>query len=284
MASSLGRGETFGVNRREPARAPVEATPTQLIEYFDGKKQNLIPLFQRPYKWDRDRWKDFWHDLDACVGAEDRRTHFLGAVVSTPPGAPIGVPRQLIIDGQQRLTTLALLLIAVRDVAEGALREEVHALLVNPHRTGAERLKLIPTQADREPYRKLVEDGEADPQTRIGRGYGYFRDRIEQRTAGDQEQLRHLFERVEASLQVVAIWLAQDDDPYLIFESLNDRGESLTEADLVRNTVLMRCEHDGADGGVQRDVYDTLWQPLERVVGGPDGNERNLSNFFVTSR
>ena len=258
----------------------MDAKPTQLIDYFDGKKQNLIPLFQRPYKWDRDRWQDFWRDLDACVRADDRRTHFLGAVVSTPPGAPIGVARQLIIDGQQRITTLALLLAAVRDAAEGPLRDEVQMLLVNPHRTGRERLKLVPTQADHEPYRKLVEDSEADPQTRIGRGYRYFRDRIDQATGGDQEALRHLFERAEAALQVVAIWLAPEDDPYLIFESLNDRGESLTEADLVRNTALMRFEHDGADGGTQRDVYDTLWQPLERVVGGPDGDERNLSKFF----
>ena len=258
----------------------MDAKPTQLIDYFDGKKQNLIPLFQRPYKWDRDRWQDFWRDLDACVRAEDRRTHFLGAVVSTPPGAPIGVARQLIIDGQQRITTLALLLAAVRDAAEGPLREEVQMLLVNPHRTGRERLKLVPTQADREPYRKLVEDGEADPRTRIGRGYRYFRDRIDQATGGDQDALRRLFERTEAALQVVAIWLAPEDDPYLIFESLNDRGESLTEADLVRNTVLMRFEHDGTDGGPQGDIYETLWQPLERAVGGPDEDERNLSKFF----
>ena len=96
-----------------PRKAAVDASPDQLVSYFDGTKQNFIPLFQRPYTWDRDDRKGFWNDLDDCFRSDDRHAHFLGAVVSTPfKSTPVGVSKHLIIDGQQRLTTFALLLAA----------------------------------------------------------------------------------------------------------------------------------------------------------------------------
>ena len=253
----------------------MDASPTRLIEYLDGTKQNVVPLFQRPYTWDTKNWQTFWDDLLDCCGSERPYVHFLGAVVTTPVNSvPVGVGKNLVIDGQQRLTTVSLLLAAVRDLAEGPLRERLQDLLVNRHYDGGDRLKLVPTHADRDDYRRIV-DGEAfDEKSRIGRGYLFFRQQV-QAAAAEGPDVQTLHERLGRSLQVVGISLAESDDPYLIFESLNHKGVSLTEADLVRNTVLMRFPHAIEADGVQAQVHERLWLPVEAAVG-----EKGLSEFL----
>jgi len=97
----------------------MEATPTQIINYFSGFKQNLVPLFQRPYTWGERQWRTLWEDVLAFYGrqgADPNSTHFMGAVVTMPArSVPVGVSKFLVIDGQQRLTTIATLLCAIRD-------------------------------------------------------------------------------------------------------------------------------------------------------------------------
>ena len=89
----------------------MEANPVRVIQYFDGSKQNLIPLFQRQYSWTRDNWQTMWDDILVQYDSGPDSTHFMGAIVSFPVRTiPVGVNKHLIIDGQQRLTTLALLL------------------------------------------------------------------------------------------------------------------------------------------------------------------------------
>jgi uncharacterized protein with ParB-like and HNH nuclease domain len=96
----------------------MEATPTLVINYFSGFKQNLVPLFQRPYTWSEKQWRTLWEDVMAFYPADDvsdKATHFMGAVVTMPArSVPVGVSKFLIIDGQQRLTTVSLLMCAVR--------------------------------------------------------------------------------------------------------------------------------------------------------------------------
>ncbi|HEY0790852.1 MAG TPA: DUF262 domain-containing protein [Chthoniobacterales bacterium] len=95
----------------------MEAAPAKVIEYFNGEKQNLIPLFQRPYTWGKTSWEGLWGDLlDQYEGSDHPGGHFLGAVVSIPAkSAPVGVSKYLVVDRQQRLTTVAILLCALRD-------------------------------------------------------------------------------------------------------------------------------------------------------------------------
>ena len=97
----------------------MEATPTLVINYFNGFKQNLVPLFQRPYTWSEKHWRTLWEDVMVFYppdGVNDKATHFMGAVVTMPArSVPVGVSKFLIIDGQQRLTTISLLMCAVRD-------------------------------------------------------------------------------------------------------------------------------------------------------------------------
>jgi uncharacterized protein with ParB-like and HNH nuclease domain len=100
----------------------MEATSTLVINYFSGFKQNLVPLFQRPYTWSEKQWRTLWEDVMVFYpldDANDKATHFMGAVVTMPArSVPVGVSKFLIIDGQQRLTTISVLMCAVRDVLE----------------------------------------------------------------------------------------------------------------------------------------------------------------------
>lgn len=98
----------------------MEASPAQVIQYFNGEKQNLIPLFQRPYSWRLPNWKTLWDDVLVQYDADDDKSaHFMGTIVSVPArSVPVGVSKYLIIDGQQRLTTVSILLAALRDTLD----------------------------------------------------------------------------------------------------------------------------------------------------------------------
>src|SRR5205085_3617673 len=96
----------------------MQTNAVKMISYFDGTKQNMIPLFQRPYSWEKKQWKALWQDIQSIYDNLEGNNHFMGAIVSVPYTAvPVGVNRFLVIDGQQRLTTLSLLSCALRETA-----------------------------------------------------------------------------------------------------------------------------------------------------------------------
>src|SRR4051812_13060000 len=136
----------------------MQTNAVKLISYFDGSKQNLIPLFQRPFSWDKAQWKTLWEDVIAVYESPHQITHFMGAIVSVPfQAVPVGVNRFLIIDGQQRLTALSLLLHALREYVTEQNAGRIDDWLTNRHfNGGVEFLKLLPTQADREFYRAMI--------------------------------------------------------------------------------------------------------------------------------
>ena len=117
----------------------MEATPTLVINYYSGFKQNVVPLFQRPYTWSEKQWRTLWEDVMVFYpvdDANDKATHFMGAVVTMPArSVPVGVSKFLIIDGQQRLTTISILMCAVRDMLspeqQGARRRIQQFYLTN---------------------------------------------------------------------------------------------------------------------------------------------------------
>jgi uncharacterized protein with ParB-like and HNH nuclease domain len=131
----------------------MEAAPTLVINYFSGFKQNLVPLFQRPYTWAEKQWQTLWNDVMVFYGwddTDDKATHFMGAVVTMPArSVPVGVSKFLIIDGQQRLTTVSLLMCAIRDSLgddqQGARRRIQQFYLTNDGYDGTEFFKLLPT-------------------------------------------------------------------------------------------------------------------------------------------
>lgn len=247
----------------------MEANPVRIIQYFDGTKQSLIPLFQRPYTWEKDKWAVLWEDIMAHYDTGGSIAHFMGAVVSIPvKTVPVGVNKHLVIDGQQRLTTLAIILAVLRDAVDTKTAERIDDYLINRHYDGADRLKLLPTHGDREVYQRLIlERALSTTPTRIKAAYEYFRQRLKENHDSEPIDPLRLLETIEQSLQVVMINLGDTDDPYLIFESLNAKGEPLTQADLVRNYVLMKFRHSLESGGEQGRIYETCWRPLQDSVG-----------------
>lgn len=277
----------------------MEASPVQIIEYFDGKKQNLIPLFQRPYAWERKNWQALWDDIMIQYESDGNTRHFMGAIVSIPARAwPAGgVNKHLIIDGQQRLTTMAIILAAIRDLGDEKMADMIQDSLVNRHSDGADKLKLLPTQLDRESFRVLVIDRQLPPgDSRIKEAYDFFKKAIEGTDLnGRIIELEKLHGVIEQSLQVVMINLGEADDPYLIFESLNHKGLPLSQADLVRNYVLMRFRHSMSTGGEQERIYDRIWRPMEIALGDAledffrhylikDGEDVKKNNVYVSMK
>jgi hypothetical protein len=257
----------------------MQAVPYLVAEFFNGEKQSLIPLFQRPYVWERDRWSTLWDDLiEKYEDTAGTSRHFMGAVVSLPATTvPVGVTKHLIIDGQQRLTTLAVLLRAIQHALDGSPEGgRVADLLVNRHRSGVERYKVLPTQPDRPAFIAVMDNpGDAPTDHRITQCFRFFVDRLSERDdAGAPIDARRALGVIERHLQVVSIGLDGADNPYEIFESLNFKGQPLTQADLVRNDVLMRFSHDVSDGGAQECVYRDHWQPMEQQLG------ESLTEFF----
>lgn len=245
----------------------MEARPCRIIEFFDGTKQMLVPLFQRPYEWGEEHWGTLWDDIMERYNRvqEDPpdASHFTGAIVTAPArSVPVGVSKYLVIDGQQRLTTVAVLLCAIRSKlpVDSKRHRQITRLLLNEDYEGTEVYKLLPTQPDRPAWYSLLEDAASAGDSRFRRAFRFF---VEKLGGFDEEEqsidLQRLFEVVQQRLNVVFIHLGDNDDPYLIFESLNAKGARLTQADLVRNYLLLRLNTNA-----QEQMYQQHWLPMQQ--------------------
>jgi hypothetical protein len=270
----------------------MEAKALTPVDLFGGRVCYEIPPFQRPYVWtEEDQWQPLWDDIvrvaEAVLTAGTDRdalatlaTHFLGAVVvkQLPSGA--GDPaRSSVIDGQQRLTTLQVLLDAAQLVMEVAdydeVAESIHELVVNDSkrfRGTPKRFKLWPSRVDRDAFECVMDNDKSVPpvldDSRIVRAHRFFVDAMKEwadATDGSEdftpdEKLAALATVLQQHLQIVAIDLAATDDDQLIFETLNDRGTPLLAADLIKNYVFQRCDEIGADVDAWGEKY---WQDFD---------------------
>lgn len=249
----------------------MEAAPVNIAQYFDGAKQGVIPLFQRAYSWEQKDWSSLWDDLMEQYKAEEHASHFMGAIVTVPiKMLPVGVTRHFVIDGQQRLTTLALLFMAIRDKAQCTGDDFTAGIigdfLINRHHKSPDDLKLLPTQVDRQAFNALVyqKDLAGFEDSSLVQAFRYFAKKLDGSDLEDKPiQADLVLQAIQQSLQVVMINLGEADDPYLIFESLNHKGKPLSQSDLVRNYVLMRFHHSMSAGGEQEEIYEGLWRPME---------------------
>lgn len=241
----------------------MKASETKLQQIFEGIKQFVVPLFQRTYSWDTTQWEKLWNDLIELSEAENPRDHFIGSIVTMPTSSvPEGVAKYLLIDGQQRLTTIFILLVLLRDKllqsSQDMEAEELNnTLIVNQYKKGADHFKLLPTQLDRLSFQKLVKPNENNSNSnssQIAKAYDFF-DRKFKRSNVNLEILK---KTITNNLSIVSIVLDSDDNPYLVFESLNATGRPLTQSDLIRNYFFMQIHTDDHEV-----VYDNYWNSMQ---------------------
>ena len=242
----------------------MQASETKLQQIIEGTKQYVVPLFQRPYSWKKSEWQMLWDDLNELSESDNPRTHFMGSIVTIPTTSiPEGVSKYLLIDGQQRLTTIFILLCAIRDRAKETADEELVAeinntILVNPYKKGLDYYKLQPTQIDREVFHQLIRAESAVYPSGIMECYSFFLKKIRQNLA----DIYKIHKIICNNLSIVSVVLSTEDDPYLVFESLNAKGRALTQADLIRNYFFMRIHSDN-----QESIYKQYWEPMETLLG-----------------
>ena len=245
----------------------VAARETTLQELLGGAKQYQVPLYQRSYSWGKSQLVKLWEDIRQLANDRTSRpelTHFIGSLVLAPSPAngPAGVQDWLVVDGQQRLTTLSVLMCALRDYQARETpseRDRINDLYLVNKWHADRHLKLLPTQADRPSYLACVDGaaqaGGADP---IGTSYRFF---VAELTSLDEPgELKRIEEALMSGLAIVAVTAGAGDNAYRIFESLNNTGLKLTQADLLRNYLFMRLPNRG------NTVYQSLWLPLQQLL------------------
>lgn len=251
----------------------MDAGKKILLDLFTGSLRFVVPVYQRRYSWGEEQCRQLWADI-VTAGRHPERTHFTGSVVWMQEGGigPDGVSRCLLIDGQQRLTSATLLLIALAEYARERpenLRFSADMLidrgyLVDKYATGEGRYKLTLSGDDREVLHSMCDHvvatdrpNHANTGSRLEVNLDLFRSLV---AAIDDANvvwngLQHL--------EVVSVTLDQDrDEPQLVFESMNSTGLDLETSDLVRNYMLMGCSM-----AEQKTLYEDYWLPMERVLG-----------------
>lgn len=245
----------------------MDAKKGNIFEILNGYRQFIIPVYQRTYSWELPHCEKLWKDI-VNMQKGNRPSHFVGSIVNVAEQVmPTGVQKFMIIDGQQRMTTLTLLLIALRDYAWQYPEDTtINAPMItdmclkNTYQQGDDRYKLLLTQSDRRALIQLMEGIMPDQSAskRIINNYNYFVDMIKRQEVMPKE----VYEAI-GKLQIVNITLDQAvDDPQLIFESLNSTGMDLSQSDLIRNYILM-----GSQPKEQDHIYETIWYPMEKLFG-----------------
>lgn len=252
----------------------MEATATRLLRFLRKSAQFVIPIYQRTYSWTETECRQLWDDIIRVGESEKVNAHFIGSIVYIEKGqyhistqSPL-----LVIDGQQRLATIALLINALVDALrqldesrqepmEGfSPRKLQNYYLLNPEESDEQRFKLILSQTDKSTLISILEGREAPKEIslNIAANYKLFQSWI----AARQGDLVPVCNGL-GKLMVVDIALDRtQDNPQLIFESMNSTGRELTQADLIRNFILMGLEPD-----LQTRLYEEYWRRMEVDFG-----------------
>lgn len=245
----------------------MKASENNFLKFLSGMKQFLIPIYQRKYSWKDEQCEQLWHDI--MQAADNSTGHFVGSVVYIEREIYTisAIPQLLVIDGQQRLTTISLLLMAL------SKRLSAENLVVNDNITGKKiknyylvnndeedtelYYRLVLTDSDNSFYKALLEDVSCDDEdNQVIENYRFFEDKI---NTLDASKLAKLYEGL-SKLLVVDIALERGkDNPQLIFESLNSTGLDLSQTDLIRNYLLMDLEPKE-----QNKLYMNYWSKIER--------------------
>jgi uncharacterized protein with ParB-like and HNH nuclease domain/predicted transport protein len=257
----------------------MKAQDIPLTQLLEGSKQFIIPIFQRTYSWSQSHCQQLWDDIVRVGNSSELNSHFVGSVVYIPQTkGDAALPCWSVIDGQQRLTTITLLLIALKKrLAEEGLEKPISAAEVedyylrNRYGKGNESYRVLLTRTDKQTLVNLIDCKELgeDASYRIVENFSFFTEQIA------KADLEVVWKGIK-KLMIVDVCLQQGiDDPQMIFESMNSTGKALTQADLIRNFVLMGLKHD-----LQTRLYNDYWRPMEVKFGA----ENYIKEFDVFMR
>jgi uncharacterized protein with ParB-like and HNH nuclease domain/predicted transport protein len=263
----------------------MKAIDRHFTKLINGTTQFVIPVFQRDYSWGEQQCAQLWNDVVRIGGDQNARGHFIGSVVYVPSGdTAAGFTRWLLIDGQQRLTTVTVLLIALRDHLvktnwqpssdDDPTPKRVDAyFLKNLQEEGDRQQKLVLRRQDQAALKALV-DGKVMEQgedSRVLENYEFFREAVEHVDPA-------ILYRGIGRLIVVDVALDRGaDDPQMIFESLNSTGLDLSQADLIRNFILMRKDERN-----QTRLYEEYWRKIEDLFRGASSTFDRYARDYMT--
>lgn len=244
----------------------MDANKGYMVRFLNGNdKKFVIPVYQRAYSWKKGDCELLLSDLES-VYEKGSQTHFFGSIVYVANNLA-GYTEYIIIDGQQRITTVSLLLLAIRNYLINSPREGVSintkkittAYLTDEYAEDEKKLKLKLIEGDNYAYDQLISNSKPVEGSLITANYQLFYDAVASMT---DEQLSGLYDAI-MKLEIVHVSLepSKGDDPQLVFESLNSTGQKLLEGDKIRNYVLMNMTSD-----MQEKFYKKYWEPLEKTI------------------
>ena len=259
----------------------MKATEAKFLNFLKKSPQFIIPIYQRTYSWTERECRQLWDDIIRTGTDDATSAHFVGSIVYIEKGlyqvsdqSPL-----LVIDGQQRLTTVTLILEALsrqlgdrQPVSGFSARKLRNYYLLNPEEEGEQAFKLLLTQTDKASLLALVQQNAqpADQSLRITENFAFFQKQVQNLDANLPALCHGLAKPV-----VVDIALNRDqDNPQLIFESMNSTGRELSQADLIRNFILM-----GLEPVHQTRLYEDHWRPME-VGFGQEGYGSHFDSFM----
>ncbi|GAA7754068.1 hypothetical protein HpBT018_07700 [Helicobacter pylori] len=229
------------------------------------KNQLVIPIYQRLYSWEKEQCKQLWDDIIKIGGDDKMDGHFIGSILYVLDGIKHSKNLLFIVDGQQRLTTITLLLIALRDhlndgdefLKKFSCQKIQNRYLINSDKDGDKKFRLILSESDKDTLLSLIDKDRrkpSEPSLKIVENFKLFEQWIRENT----DKLETIFKGLE-KLMIVEIALDKiKDDPQLIFESMNSKGIELTQTDLIRNYIVMETEIEKQEG-----FYNKYWRAME---------------------
>lgn len=266
----------------------MQAGETTLNKLLNTSRQFIVPIFQRNYSWQKNQYEQLWFDILRASKFKEKQNHFIGSIVYIDMGTPAGRPQQLLlIDGQQRLTTISILLCAIKDYVQKFnletklinLAKIKNQFLYNSDEIDEDRYKLLLNVQDKETYIKLIDNTiftVNKPTTNIIKCYEFFYERIED-FIKQHGQIDEIYAGI-FKLSLVSISLDKDsDNPQMIFESMNSTGKDLSQTDLLRNYLLMDLTPEK-----QTRLYKTYWKSMEELFGEDIyKNDVNKFDYFI---
>ena len=248
----------------------MKAVQANFLGFIQNRAQFIIPIYQRTYSWTIGQCEQLWNDIVRVATHNEYLAHFIGSIVYIQKGIyqTSQIPQLMVIDGQQRIVTMSLLLCAIKKYLQNhpdnnapSSQKILNYYLINPEENSDLRYKVILTQTDRETIKNIVDDVQAEISNKslhITENYAYFLRMLEKQTINIDD----LFQGIRKLIIVDISLDGNYDNPQLIFESLNSTGLELSQADLIRNYILMGLEPD-----VQTRLYNTYWYPMEQDFG-----------------